>query len=555
MNELHDLKPERYTRISHSGPDLLPDLESLGLLVHYLRHNKLFHFTLASLVSRKSRLTKEKAAKARATLIRYRFLVCVSFRHSRGGKFHTHVYRFPEPATDEDLATIVDRYRPGRMTQIPMIGSDNKPVRDGAGELVRQPVTIQWASVESHRGEERIDADGAVTLLKAWTAKDKLEKVEGAPEPPAEDDSAGAAAPASEGPEDPAPEPVDNSEEDPGGRVLEIQHPERPGKTPEVPGAAGCWNSGEPGIRAAGNPGVFKKTTHEDQQDQLPGGQAPLTPPTDDMPGKPGVPSTGEPEPDLTARPTTQPVLEGDPLSARARSEARKPARPSRAQVAVGGSSTAVRRFARQVEAMPDLVMPSTVRMAEQPEWRMAAGKLYRARQVAGRLAADAVRENSSLPLAEVEKLVARGGIEGQDPGEVVTRAVRLVEAQRELDRMRGGPLPADVHQAAVLASARWAAQSAPVPAGADAEVWRAAVTELELARAGAGPDASSTVARNLRADRPFVCSLITNRMGRLPHREVAERAARLVQAQERVDVLAGLEAPVLAIGGVAVTA
>jgi hypothetical protein len=133
--------------------DRLPDLNSLGLLNHYLRHSDDFDFDLKRFLRGKPGIGEKAGYKARTTLIAYGYLVQIKFRHSYRGRFFTEVYRSAEPHTDAELAELVDRYTPGRQVVIPV-------EHDDAGRPVEQVVTITWAEMTSYRGVELVTDSG-----------------------------------------------------------------------------------------------------------------------------------------------------------------------------------------------------------------------------------------------------------------------------------------------------------------------------------------------------------------------------------------------------------
>jgi hypothetical protein len=163
MYRLRTLHPEKeYTQLANRALDELPDLESLGLLAHILRHDDDWHFRLDKLVEQKSGVTRRTASKARATLIQHGYLIPVKYRHDYGGRFATDLWRSAYPHTADDLAALGARYQPGSITQIPILDGKKKPKRDTHGRVLLRQVTITWGQVESFRGIELVQADGSL---------------------------------------------------------------------------------------------------------------------------------------------------------------------------------------------------------------------------------------------------------------------------------------------------------------------------------------------------------------------------------------------------------
>lgn len=164
MQRLRTLHPERhFTQIPNEALDTLPDLESVGLLAHLLRHRDDFEFDLQKLVATKPGVTRRTASRARAQLISHGYLVIVKFRHDFRGRFSTEVYRSAAPHTDSDLAELASRYTLGTGIQVP-IGSDEK------GDTIWKKVTITWAQIESWRGTELVTQYGSLEPKTAEAA-------------------------------------------------------------------------------------------------------------------------------------------------------------------------------------------------------------------------------------------------------------------------------------------------------------------------------------------------------------------------------------------------
>lgn len=223
MPNLHTLHPERqFTQISHEAADQLPSMNGLGYLVHLLRHQDGYLPNLDKLVEQKPGVTRRDASKARAEVMEHGFYVSVRFKHSAGGQFETDIWRSVYPHTVEDLDKIAQRYQPGNVTQIAQKGAGKKVQRDAHGNVLMQQVTIQWARVDSWRGQQRV-ADGGQLC------------------PP-----------------------------DSGG--TESGNSARPAKTRESPGGSGIPDSGGPGARGVGERRVLRtppeNTTGEHQEQE-----------------------------------------------------------------------------------------------------------------------------------------------------------------------------------------------------------------------------------------------------------------------------------------------
>jgi hypothetical protein len=162
MYRLRTLHPEKeYTQLANFALDDLPNLESLGLLAHILRHDDDWNFRLDKLVEQKSGVTRRTASKARATLIRHGYLIPVKFRIDYRGRFATDLWRSAYPHTDEDVVELGRRYQPGSITQIPVLDG-KKAKRDTHGRVLLHQVTVTWGQVESFRGVELVQVDGSL---------------------------------------------------------------------------------------------------------------------------------------------------------------------------------------------------------------------------------------------------------------------------------------------------------------------------------------------------------------------------------------------------------
>lgn len=160
---------EQYTQVPNEAIDDLPDLESLGLLSHILRHDDRYHFDMKTLVERKKGVTRRTASKARATLIEHGYIVDVKFRHTYRGLFATDVYRSRIPHTAANLEELAQRYLPGTRIQIPA-ESEREAILNSKGDLLMREVTITWARIDSWRGEEVVTSDGQLVAKKSDNA-------------------------------------------------------------------------------------------------------------------------------------------------------------------------------------------------------------------------------------------------------------------------------------------------------------------------------------------------------------------------------------------------
>lgn len=144
MQRLRSLHTKsRYTQVSNSAIDRLPDLNSLGLLVTYLRHHDNYHFDLKTFLRSKAGVGEKAGYKARRTLIEFGYLVQVKYRHSYRGRFHTEIWRSAEPFTVADLVKIADEYVVGSRKLLPL-GDDDADLE----------VVVRWVEVTSFRGVE-----------------------------------------------------------------------------------------------------------------------------------------------------------------------------------------------------------------------------------------------------------------------------------------------------------------------------------------------------------------------------------------------------------------
>lgn len=168
MYRLRTLHPEQeFTQVANYAMDDLPDLGSLGLLTHILRHDDDWDFRLEDLVEKKPGVTRRDASKARATLIQHGYWITVKYRHNYRGRFATDAWRSVYPHKDADIEELARRYMPGSITQIPQLDGLKRPKKDTHGRVLMREVTITWAEIESWRGKELVQLDG--TLLPKET--------------------------------------------------------------------------------------------------------------------------------------------------------------------------------------------------------------------------------------------------------------------------------------------------------------------------------------------------------------------------------------------------
>lgn len=240
MPNLHTLHPDRrFTQISNEALDQLPSMEGAGYLAHLLRHQDGYVPNLDKLVEQKPGVTKRAASKARAEVMRYGYYVSVRFKHSAGGQFATDIWRSVYPHTADDLDEIARRYQPGNTTQIPQLDVDKQPRRDAQGNVLMRQVTIQWARVDSWRGQQRVGDKGQLC----------------APDTDANTNVSRA-------------EPV-------GARPPGSGTSARPAKTGVSPGGSEVPDSGGSGARGVGEREVFKKTRENTTQEDQPNEHAP----------------------------------------------------------------------------------------------------------------------------------------------------------------------------------------------------------------------------------------------------------------------------------------
>jgi hypothetical protein len=258
---LRTLHPEQnFTQLANQAMDILPDLHSLGLLAHVLRHSDDWDFELKDLVERKSGLTRRDASNARATLVRHGFWITVKFRHDHKGQFATDVYRAVLPHTEEDLALLAEMYKPGTLTQIPQLNADKKLIKDNLGRTLMRPVTITWARVDSWRGDEVVTLAGELL-----------------PDPKIASDTTPENAP------DEGDGPVDNSGETAPARGTDSGTSARPAETGVCPGGSEVPPPDTSGARPVGGRQVKKKTSPPDQaEDKRQAGGVPPAPPVPD---------------------------------------------------------------------------------------------------------------------------------------------------------------------------------------------------------------------------------------------------------------------------------
>ncbi|WP_367139566.1 hypothetical protein [Saccharothrix sp. HUAS TT1] len=432
MQRLRSLHPEKYTPVSNTAMDRLPDLLSLGLLAHVLRHKDDWDFKLAKLVEEKPGLTRRDASKARATLIEYGYYVVVKYRHDHKGQFATDVYRAAEPHTDEDMELLAGRYKPGSYTQIPVLDRNGEAVRDARGVLVQLPATITWAVIESWRGEEQVLDDGALTPYvprKKDPSTDKRRRRTATADEAAEDpaDGAGDAPELPFEPVDnPPAKPVDNSpEEGPGhprARDTESGTSVRPAETGVVAGGSEVPLSDTSGTRHVGRREVFKKTSENTikKTKTNPGGPAPLDPPTRATPADAGATRTEQPtqDPYLVDH---APKLGSNHPHAGAQSEAS--AGTSHGPDGGSGSAGGWRAAPAGVDV---------------DRWVAAVHEADHCRDLAGPDAADALVAEPELAREEVERLIRAHHPELRQ-ATVIARAIKLQAALRKLTMLREG--------------------------------------------------------------------------------------------------------------------
>lgn len=154
MYQLGSIHPPQFVAVAPESLDRLPDLHSVGLLAHLLRHQDDWLFDLERLVAQKPGLTKGAAAKAMQTLVCYGYVVKVKWQNA-GGKWNTTVYRSSRPHTIEDLQQLAEMYQPGKFVQVARWNpaDPSRPKKISVQLNKRDTALVMYWDNESARGD------------------------------------------------------------------------------------------------------------------------------------------------------------------------------------------------------------------------------------------------------------------------------------------------------------------------------------------------------------------------------------------------------------------